>query len=53
MFSEYWKYCLTWVEFISSYSSLLKHFSVADFLLIEGNGQGALQKEPVIPSFEE
>ena len=40
-------------KFISSYSSLFKQFSFADFLLIEGNEQGALQKESVIAPFEE
>ena len=38
-------------HFISSYSSLIKHFSFADLLQIEYNEQDALQKKPVIAPF--
>ena len=42
------------INFISSYSSLLKQFSFADFLQIEDNEQeDALRKEPVISPFGE
>ena len=39
------------INFISSYSSLIKHFSFADLLQIEYNEQDALQKKPVIAPF--
>ena len=38
---------------IYSYRSLLKYFSFAEFLVTEGNEQGALQKEPFIAPFIE
>ena len=39
------------INFISSYSSLLKHFSFAELLQIEYNEQVALQKTLVIATF--
>ena len=39
------------INFISTYSKLLKHFIFACFLLIEGWEQGALQKELTIAPF--
>ena len=39
------------INFISSYSSLIKHFSFADLLQIEYNEQDALQKKLVIAPF--
>ena len=41
------------MNFICTYSTLLKNFSFADFLLIEDNEQGTLRKEPVITLFIE
>ena len=39
------------INFISSYSSSIKHFSFADLLQIEYNEQDALQKKLVIAPF--
>ena len=39
------------VNFISTYSKLLKHFIFARFLLIEGCEQGALRKELIVAPF--
>ena len=41
------------MNFISPYSKLLKHFTYAHFLLIEGYKNCALRKEPVISLFAE
>ena len=41
------------INFISSYSKLLKHFIYARFLLIEDYQQGALRKELTIAPFVE
>ena len=41
------------MNFISTYSKLLKHFIYARFLLIEGYKQGALRKELTIAPFVE
>ena len=41
------------INFISTYSKLLKHFIYARFLLIEGYEQGALRKELIVAPFVE
>ena len=41
------------INFISTYSKLLKHFIFACFLLIEGYEQGALRKELIVAPFVE
>ena len=41
------------MNFLSTYSSLLKSFSFVDFLMVEGNEQCALRKDPVIAAFVE
>ena len=38
---------------ISIYINFIKPFSFSDFLMIEGNEQGALRKGPVIAIFVE
>ena len=39
------------MNFLSTYSNLLKYFRYADFLMIEKNEQGTLRKDPVIAAF--
>ena len=39
------------INFISTYSKLLKHFIYSRFLLIEGYQQGALRKELIFTPF--
>ena len=48
------------MNFLSTYSNLLKTFSFADYLMIEDNGfadflmvEGTLRKDPVIAAFAE
>ena len=41
------------INFISTYSKLLKHFIFDRFLLIEGCEQGALRKKLVVDPFVE
>ena len=48
------------MNFLSTYSNLLKNFSFADYLMIEDNGfadflmiEGTLRKDPVIAAFAE
>ena len=41
------------INFISTYSKLLKHFIFAHFLLIEDYEQGALRKDLIVAPFVE